>query len=61
MLSGTAYNDYISQELARFALRGLIAKTAVDPAKIDYLVMGTVIQEGTSLVNAGAFCNEAAA
>lgn len=46
MMSGTAFNDYISQELARFAIRGLITKTAVDPAKLDYLVMGTVIQEG---------------
>ncbi len=32
-------------DLGRFALKGLITKTAIDPAKIDYLYMGTVIQE----------------
>ncbi len=32
-------------DLGRLALKGLITKTAIDPAKIDYLYMGTVIQE----------------
>jgi len=46
MMSGTAFNDMISQELARHALKGLITKTALNPAEMDYLCMGTVIQEG---------------
>lgn len=46
LLSNTGYADYIAQDLARFALKGLITKTAFDPAKLDYVVMGTVIQEG---------------
>jgi acetyl-CoA acyltransferase len=45
MLSGTAYKDLIAQDLARMALKGLITKTALDPTTIDYLIMGTVIQE----------------
>jgi hypothetical protein len=46
MLSGTAYQDLIAQDLGRMALKGLITKTAIDTSKIDYLTMGTVIQEG---------------
>jgi acetyl-CoA acyltransferase len=32
-------------DLARFALKGLINKTALDPKLVDYLYYGTVIQE----------------
>jgi acetyl-CoA acyltransferase len=32
-------------DLGRLALKGLITKTAIDPSTIDYLYMGTVIQE----------------
>lgn len=46
MLSGTAYNDLIAQDLGRMALKGLLTKTAIDPNIIDYICMGTVIQEG---------------
>lgn len=47
LLSGTLYNDMIAQELARHALKGLVTKTALDPTKqVDYVCMGTVIQEG---------------
>lgn len=42
---GTVYNDYLAVDLARFALKGLLTKTGVDPNSIDYLTMGTVIQE----------------
>ena len=45
-LSNTGYNNYITQDLARFALKGLLTKTAVDPKIIDYVCLGTVIQEG---------------
>lgn len=45
MTSGTAYSKLIAQDLGRMALKGLLTKTAWDPAKIDYLIMGTVIQE----------------
>lgn len=47
MTSGTAFKDLISQELARAAVKGLVTKTAVDASKdVDYVCMGTVIQEG---------------
>lgn len=47
MLSGTAYNEYIAQDLARMALKGLLTRTALDTSTVDYVILGTVIQEGT--------------
>lgn len=44
-LAGTVYGEYLAVDLCRFALKGLITKTAIDPAKVDYIYMGTVIQE----------------
>jgi len=44
-VAGTAFNDLIAQELGRAAIKGLLTRTAVDPATIDYVIMGTVIQE----------------
>jgi acetyl-CoA acyltransferase len=44
-MSGTVYNDYMAVDLARFALKGLLVKTALDPKLIDYVLLGTVIQE----------------
>lgn len=44
-LSGTLYNDMMAVDLARLAIKGLLVKTAIDPALLDYCVMGTVIQE----------------
>jgi len=35
----------VAVDLARLAIKGLITKTAIDPAELDYCVMGTVIQE----------------
>jgi len=46
MLSGTAYSDLIAQDLGRMAVKGLLTKTAFDPAALDYVIYGTVIQEG---------------
>ena len=45
MLSGTAYTDLLAVDLARLAVKGLLVKTAVDASKIDYALLGTVIQE----------------
>uniref|UniRef100_A0A7S1CLW5 acetyl-CoA C-acyltransferase n=1 Tax=Bicosoecida sp. CB-2014 TaxID=1486930 RepID=A0A7S1CLW5_9STRA len=44
-MSGTIYKDLIAQDLGRMAIKGLLTKTAVDPAAIDYVTYGTVIQE----------------
>ena len=44
--AGTDYNDMIAQELGRLAIKGLLTRTAVDPASLDYVIMGNVIQEG---------------
>jgi hypothetical protein len=45
--SGTVYKDLIAQDLGREAIKGLIARNAFDVNDIDYVCMGTVIQEGT--------------
>jgi len=42
---GSTYSDYLAVDLGRFALKGLLTKTALDPKLIDYLYYGTVIQE----------------
>jgi acetyl-CoA acyltransferase len=44
-MAGTAYKDYLAVDLARFAMKGIIDKTALDPSLIDYVNFGTVIQE----------------
>ncbi|RHY59833.1 hypothetical protein DYB38_004685 [Aphanomyces astaci] len=43
--SGTVYSDLMAYDLMRDAIKGLLVKTAIDPAKIDYVLCGTVIQE----------------
>ena len=43
--SSTTYNKLSAYELARLALTGILTKTGVDPAMVDYVLMGTVIQE----------------
>lgn len=47
-MSGTIFKDLIAQDLGRMAIKGLLTKTALDPADVDYVTYGTVIQEGTS-------------
>jgi hypothetical protein len=47
-LSQTTFGDAMGVDLARHALRGLITKTAFNPKDADGLIMGTVIQEGSS-------------
>jgi len=44
-LSQTVYKNEMAVDLAQRALKGLITKTALDPAMVDYLLYGTVIQE----------------
>lgn len=44
-LGGTTYSKMIAVDLQRLVLKGLLAKTALDPNSIDYLFCGTVIQE----------------
>lgn len=41
--SGTDYMDLMSYQLGQFAIKGLLVKTGIDPAKIDKVIMGTVI------------------
>jgi len=44
-MGNTVYKQYIAVDLARMALKGLLDKTAIDGNLIDYLYVGTVIQE----------------
>lgn len=46
LMSGTGYKDLIAQDLGRMAIKGLMARTALEPTDPDYVVFGTVIQEG---------------
>lgn len=43
--SGTDYNDLMSYDLGRMAISGLLSRNDLDPATIDRVIMGTVIQE----------------
>ncbi len=43
----------MAADLGKMALKGLLTKTAIDPATLDYLIMGTVIQEGASKSRCG--------
>lgn len=44
-VSQTTYDDLRAYDLSRTALHGLLTQTALDPAAIDYVLWGTVIQE----------------
>lgn len=43
--SGTGYNDLMAYDLGRMAIKGLLAKSNLDPSKIDRIIFGNVIQE----------------
>jgi len=45
LLSGTDYEKLMPHDVARFALTGLVEKTGIGKDQVDYIVMGTVIQE----------------
>ncbi|GMH82741.1 hypothetical protein TL16_g09364 [Triparma laevis f. inornata] len=44
-MQSTIYNDLLAVDLQRLALKSLLTKTALDPAMVDYVLCGTVIQE----------------
>jgi len=44
-MQSTIYNDLLAVDLCRLSLKALLNKTALDPALIDYVTIGTVIQE----------------
>lgn len=45
VLANTTYKDHMAVDLGKLALKGLLTRTALDPATIDYILYGTVIQE----------------
>ncbi len=45
MRSGTAYYDLMAWEIGRYAVKGLVARTGIDPSLIDYVIMGTVMSD----------------
>jgi acetyl-CoA acetyltransferase len=54
--SGTDYMDLMSYELCRFAIKGLLEKTGIEPKIVDRVMMGTTI----SNVKTGNVAREAA-
>lgn len=44
-MQSTIYNDLMAVDLSRLSLKALLDKTGLDPALIDYVTIGTVIQE----------------
>lgn len=40
--SGTGYYDLMAWELGRFAVKGLLERTGLDPESIDHVIMGSV-------------------
>lgn len=43
--SSTQYKSLMAYDLGRMAISGLLARNKIDPAQIDQVLMGTVIQE----------------
>jgi acetyl-CoA acyltransferase len=43
--AGTAYYDLMAWELGRYVVKGLIARTGIEPSIIDYVIMGTVMAD----------------
>lgn len=43
--SGTAYVDLMAYDMGRMVLKGLLTRTGLDPAAVDRVVMGCVIQD----------------
>ena len=43
--SGTGYTDLMAYDMGRMVLRGLLTRTGVDPAALDRVVLGSVIQD----------------
>lgn len=45
LMSNTAFEDLMCHDLARIAIKGVLDRTGIDPKIVEYVVMGTVIQE----------------
>eukprot|EP00088_Acartia_fossae_P044784 TRINITY_DN4779_c0_g1_i2.p1 TRINITY_DN4779_c0_g1~~TRINITY_DN4779_c0_g1_i2.p1 ORF type:complete len:469 (+),score=185.19 TRINITY_DN4779_c0_g1_i2:35-1441(+) len=45
LMSGTDYKSLMPHDLQRYAMMGLVNKTGLDKSLVDYICMGTVIQE----------------
>eukprot|EP01104_Vermistella_antarctica_P000931 TRINITY_DN11011_c0_g1_i1.p1 TRINITY_DN11011_c0_g1~~TRINITY_DN11011_c0_g1_i1.p1 ORF type:complete len:483 (+),score=155.22 TRINITY_DN11011_c0_g1_i1:39-1451(+) len=45
LTSQTDYTDLMAYDLGRLALKGLVDRNNLNPADVDYIIMGTVIQE----------------
>jgi len=45
LMSSTAYKSLMPHDLQRYALTGLVNKLGLDKSVVDYICMGTVIQE----------------
>lgn len=43
--SGTNYKKFMAYDLGRMAIEGLLARNNIEPAALDRVIMGTVIQE----------------
>jgi acetyl-CoA acyltransferase len=43
--SGTRYTDLMAYDMGRMVLKGLLTRTGLDPAAIDRVIMGCVIQD----------------
>lgn len=43
--SGTGYYDLMAWELGRFAVKGLLVRTGMDPKEIDHVMMGCVASD----------------
>lgn len=43
--SNGAFKDLMAHDLGRIAIAGLLAKSGVDPKKVELVVMGTVVQD----------------
>ncbi|KDO27769.1 hypothetical protein SPRG_07368 [Saprolegnia parasitica CBS 223.65] len=43
--TSTVYEDMMAYDLMRESIKGLLNKTALNPADVDYVICGTVIQE----------------
>lgn len=46
LMSGTQYNNLMPHDLQREAIKGLLSRTKFPKDQVDYVVIGTVIQEG---------------
>lgn len=45
LTSSTSYKNLMPHDLQRMALVGLLQKTGLDPKLVEYICIGTVIQE----------------